>query len=97
MSLQFDWDPEKSASNFKKHGIRFEEAAQVFNDPMHLSHQDRFENGELRWQTIGQVGGCIIVFVAHTINFENSVEIIRIISARRATRTERKHYEKSYH
>lgn len=96
MSLLFEWDPKKAESNFKKHGIRFEEATLVFNDPMHLSKQDRFENGESRWQTIGYVGGCVFILVAHTVHLENSSEVIRLISARRATSAERKRYEQSY-
>ncbi|MBK5480350.1 BrnT family toxin [Pseudomonas sp. TH21] len=95
MELDFEWDLVKAESNLRKHGIRFEEAALVFEDPFHLSVQDRFENGEYRWQTIGAVRGCVVVLVAHTIRFEDGTEIIRIISARRADRKERKTYEHS--
>lgn len=93
--MDFEWDLVKAESNLRKHGIRFEEAALVFEDPFHLSVQDRFENGEYRWQTIGAVRGCLVVLVAHTIRFEDGTEIIRIISARRADRKERKTYEHS--
>lgn len=97
MRMQFRWDPEKAASNYRKHGIHFEEATEVFQDPLHLSVQDRVEDGEMRWQTIGQVYGVIILLVAHTIQDEETeegpVETIRIISARRATTAERKRYE----
>jgi len=59
--------------------------------------QDRVEEGEERWQTLGVVHGVTVLLVAHTITEETEgrepVEIIRIISARRATRRERKHYE----
>lgn len=92
MSRIIEWDISKAESNFRKHGIRFEEAAWVFEDPLAIAVQDRFENGEQRWQTIGMVGGFLLVLVAHTIRFEDE-EIIRIISARRADRKERKHYE----
>ncbi|KLU17175.1 MULTISPECIES: BrnT family toxin [Xenorhabdus] len=95
MELEFEWDLAKAETNFCKHGIRFEEAARVFDDPFHLSVQDRFENGEYRWQTIGAVKGYLIVLVAHTILFEDGTEIIRIISARKAERNERKRYEHS--
>ncbi|CCG88927.1 BrnT family toxin [Erwinia piriflorinigrans] len=95
MEMDFEWDLVKAESNLRKHGIRFEEAALVFEDPFHLSVQDRFENGEYRWQTIGAVRGCLVVLVAHTIRFEDGTEIIRIISARRADRKERKTYEHS--
>ncbi|OTA18723.1 membrane protein [Xenorhabdus beddingii] len=73
--------------------MRFEEAVLVFDDPFHLSMQDCFENGEYRWQTIGTIKGCVVVLVAHTIRFEDDSEVIRIISARKAERNERKRYE----
>lgn len=76
-----------------KHGIRFEDAVLVFDDPQHLSQQDRIENGEYRWQTIGLVHGIVVILVAHTIRFESGNEIIRIISARKADRKERSRYE----
>ncbi|WP_099143080.1 BrnT family toxin [Xenorhabdus kozodoii] len=91
--FEFEWDSVKAETNFRKHGIRFEEAALVFDDPFHLSVKDRFENGEYRWQTIGTVKGYVVVLVAHTIRFEDGTEIIRIISARKAERNERKRYE----
>jgi uncharacterized DUF497 family protein len=67
-------------------GIRFEEAVLVFDDPYHLSLQDRHENGEFRWQTIGLVQVTIVIMVAHTVRFESGDEVIRIISARKADR-----------
>lgn len=69
----------------------------MFLDPLHLSVQDRIKDGEQRWQTLGQVGGVTILLVAHTFTEEGPtdapVEVIRIISARRATRQERMRYE----
>lgn len=95
MLQYFEWDEKKSQSNFRKHGIRFEEAARVFDDPLSISEQDRFENGECRWKTIGMVYGCILLLVAHTVrDEENGVEIIRIISARCAEPKERRRYER---
>lgn len=94
MKIRFVWDPAKAESNQRKHGVRFEDAARVFFDPLHLTVQDRVEGGEYRWQTIGQVGGAVILLVAHTITEDGPepVETIRIISARRATPQERKRY-----
>jgi uncharacterized DUF497 family protein len=84
----------KAESNFRKHGIRFEEAALVFDDPLAVSEQDRIENGEQRWQTIGMSGGCLLLLVAHTVCFEEQgIEIVRIVSARRVDRKERRRYE----
>ena len=97
-SPRFTWDEAKNAANQRKHdGIAFEQAAQVFLDPFHLTRQDRFEAGEERWQTIGVVRGVTILLVAHTITELESdpepIEEIRIISARRASAKERKKYE----
>jgi len=91
------WDGRKSRSNLRKHGISFELAQQVFEDPHQVSQQDRHVEGEERWQTIGRVDGVVIVLVAHTVEevfYENvHEEIIRIISARKATARERGIYE----
>lgn len=94
---RFTWDEDKNLSNQRKHGLSFELAARVFLDPLHLSVQDRVENGEQRWQTLGQIGDVAVVLVAHTFTEEGPtdepVEVIRIISARPATRRERTRYE----
>jgi len=78
MPMEFEWDANKAKSNRVKHGIRFEDAVLVFDDPQHLSQQERIENGEYRWQTIGLVYGIVVIL---------------IISARKADRKERNRYE----
>ena len=97
MKMRFTWDETKSRSNQKKHdGITFEEAAHVFRDPFRLTRQDRIEDGEERWQTIGVVHGVTVLLVAHTITEDDDgepIEQIRIIPARSAPPKERKHYE----
>lgn len=94
MELCFEWDDNKAKINYLKHGISFEEAILVFEDPFAVSDQDRVENGEQRWQTIGMAGGCLLLLVAHTVRLEDeSIEVIRIISARRVDRKERRRYE----
>lgn len=94
MERYIEWDDRKAESNLCKHGVRFEEAAQVFDDPLAVSVQDRIENGEWRWQTIGMAGGQLLLLVAHTVQSEEAqVDVIRIISARRADRKERRRYE----
>jgi hypothetical protein len=90
------WDPLKNQSNLKKHGVSFDTAQLVFDDPLHLSRQDRIENGEERWQTIGMVAESVILIVAHTWVDSDGSEIIRIISARRATKSERTIYEDNF-
>ncbi len=98
--LVFTWDEAKDRSNRKNHKVSFETAARVFDDPFHLSEQDRIEDGEERWQTLGRVGGVTLLLVAHTVTQEDPgegsgelVEVIRIISARKAEKHERKRYE----
>ncbi len=91
----FEWDEGKAKTNERKHGVRFDDAILVFADPYALMEQDRIEGGEWRWQTIGLAGGVVLLLVAHTIRDEGADEIIRIISARKATRKECKHYDEN--
>ncbi len=96
MKIKFEWDQAKAVSNLKKHGLSFDTAVRVFADPFALAQQDRVENGEQRWQTIGLVEGYLLVLVAHTVrDDEDGTEVIRIISARRAEPKERKSYEQN--
>lgn len=90
----YSWDEAKNFTNQQKHGLSFELAKLVFEDPLHLTRQDRVENGEKRWQTIGMVQGVVLILVAHTwFESSNGDEHIRIISAPRTTKHERKIYE----
>jgi uncharacterized DUF497 family protein len=94
MQIRFEWDNTKAASNFRKHGVSFEDAVVAFADPLALMSQDRIEGLEQRWQTLGMVGGYLVLLVAHTVGEDDDgIEIIRIISARAADRKERKRYE----
>ena len=94
MEIRFEWDERKNRSNQDKHKVSFEEAAQAFRDPLCVSVQDRIEDGEERWQTIGLVGGAVLLVVAHTLReISTGQEVIRIISARAATLKERRRYE----
>lgn len=91
-AVRFEWDPAKAAKNMHDHGVRFETAALVFSDPFAIIEQDRIEGGEYRWQTLGTAGGFAILLVAHTYRDEADVEVIRIISARRAEGHEKRRY-----
>jgi uncharacterized DUF497 family protein len=95
MPLRFEWDPAKAANNKRKHGVSFETAALVFADPYALVEQDRVESGEERWLTIGVVDGFLMLTVAHVVYEHDQIETIRIISARRADRNEKRRYEKA--
>ena len=90
--MRFVWDDKKSRTNKTKHGISFELARLVFDDPDALSLPDEFEKEE-RWLTIGRVKELVALLVVHTLETENNEEVIRIISARKATRHETKAYE----
>jgi len=94
MKRRFEWDERKASGNLQKHGVTFAEAALVFKDPFSILIQDRIEDGEERWQTIGQSRNDLLLLVAHTLRFENEdTEVIRIISARRLNKHERQRYE----
>lgn len=67
----------------------------MFNDPLHVSRQERVESGAQRWQTIGMVHGVVVLLVAHTVTENDGEETIRIISARKADKNERRIYEQS--
>lgn len=94
--MRIDWDEKKNRSNQVKHKVSFDAASLVFEDPFHLSLLDQIENGEERWQTLGMVGSVVVLLVAHTLVEEKSEEVVRIISARKATRKERQKYEQGH-
>jgi hypothetical protein len=91
--MRFEWDEDKNRPNLRKHKISFANAKVVFNDPHALSYQEREVGSEERWQTLGVIGGSITVLVAHTYREEDGEEVIRIVSARKATPSERRAYE----
>jgi uncharacterized protein len=94
--ILFEWDPVKARTNQQKHGVSFDDAMHVFEDPYALFDHERIdEAGELRWQALGLAGGAIVLLVVHTVREEGQHEVIRLISARRATRKERKRYEET--
>jgi uncharacterized DUF497 family protein len=91
------WDRNKNIRNQAKHKVSFEVASIVFEDPFHLSRIDRIVDGEVRWQTIGMVGGVLLLLVAHTWEDTDGEIDVRIISARKADTHERKRYEEETH
>ncbi len=94
MRIDFDWDPAKAASNTAKHGVTFGEAMTVFRDPLARSILDPGHGtGEERWVTLGEAATGSLLVVVHTwaeIDAERTA--VRIISARRPTRNEARHY-----
>ena len=93
--MQFEWNENKNTLNKTKHGVSFEEAQSVFNDPLHISKLDyRFSYFEERWITIGTTSNLELLVVANLYFSDDGEEIIRIISARHANSNERSIYEK---
>lgn len=90
--MRFTWDPTKAATNHAKHGVSFAEAEAAFDDPLAIEMpDDRRDYGEERWMLIGiSAGRLLLVTVCFTEDEERGV--IRIISARPATATERRLY-----
>jgi uncharacterized DUF497 family protein len=91
--MQFEWNINKNQLNKKKHGLSFEIASFVFEDPYLLSVPDnRYHYSEERWQSLGLIQQ-VLIYIAHTVKEDdNGEEIIRIISARAATSSETKQY-----
>jgi uncharacterized protein len=87
--LDFEWDERESVENLKKHGVSFEAASGVFNDPFALDFEDRtMDDGEVR-RSIIRMANALRLMIAYT----EREDTIRLISARKATRPERKQYD----
>ncbi len=92
--MRWTWDLTKNRTNRRAHGLGFETAELVFDDPLAASRADPYPH-EQRWQTIGMIGN-VVVLVVHTWPEPDPVtgeRVGRIISARKATSHERKSYE----
>jgi len=87
MHMDIEWDADKAVANFKKHGVRFEEAATSLLDPQALAQED--PGSEARWLLIGMSASARLLTVVYTLRDEDR---IRVISARKATRKEAEYY-----
>jgi uncharacterized DUF497 family protein len=87
--MDITWDPRKAEINLRKHGVRFSDAETVLFDPLALTLEDQDVDGEQRFVTVGSdaIGRIIVTVYAYR------GDTIRLISARKATATERKQYE----
>jgi uncharacterized DUF497 family protein len=92
---EFEWDQNKTRLNKSKHGLSFELASRVWDDPWHVILPENTYGGEERWLAIGSIGGITVIVVVHTYRLKHRGEVVRIISARKATPNERKLYEQS--
>jgi uncharacterized DUF497 family protein len=93
--MRFEWDENKDRINKAKHGVSFETATRVRDDPHVWIYFDRFEDGEDRFHAVGIVGGLMLLTVVHTYRGDTEMEIVRIIGARRATRHEKGAHQNS--
>ena len=95
MHTYFEWDPSKAQRNLDKHGVSIRRAASVFRDPNALSKYDEEHSDEEdRWVTLGLDEGDVLLVVHHTFREEDEQKsTIRIISARKATKREKKQYQ----
>ena len=92
--MEFDWDPQKAATNLAKHEVSFEEAATVFGDPLgRIVADPRHSSEEERFVLLGLSRGQRLLAVMYV----ERAGTIRIISARRATRSERRNNEEIIH
>ena len=89
--IKFEWDLQKAKSNKKKHGVAFEEAQSVFYDDLAIQFEDQEAMGEQRFIMLGRSNQSRTLVVVHCERGENK-EILRIISARKATKSEQKFY-----
>ena len=88
----YEWDPKKAKANLRQHGVSFDQAASVFLDPLAATFPDPDHSGEeFREITIGRSASQRVVFLSHTRRGDRT----RLISARKATRRERKQYEET--
>jgi uncharacterized protein len=94
MVMRFEWDPQKAAANQRKHKVSFEVACTVFGDPLAVTiPDDRHSKDEERWITLGQAGSSgMLLVVCHVYRDGSDEEVIRIISARKATPKEKRQY-----
>ncbi|MCK4515504.1 MAG: BrnT family toxin [Spirochaetaceae bacterium] len=92
--MRFEWEAKKNQGNIRKHGVSFEEAREVFDDPLHIALLDeRFTYFQERWITIGATKRRRLVVAANLYFDDHDDEVVRIISAREATINERRQYK----
>ena len=97
MIYNFDWDPNKALSNVRKHKVSFRQAMSVFSDPYQISVYDvEHSDDEDRWHTLGRDFAGNLLVVVHTAEETDNDLNIRIISARKASTTQRETYYEQY-
>jgi uncharacterized DUF497 family protein len=96
--MRFTWDLAKAERNQRVHGISFETAKEVFDDPNHVAGDNYFieGEGEQRYQIIGMTKGLALLLVVFVDRSDRDVEVIHLISARRAVDYEKNIYEDQF-
>lgn len=95
---RFTWDPAKARRNKQRHGISFETAKEVFDDPYQVVTENYYiaEPGEQRYQIIGMTQNVVLLLVVFVDRSRPEIEIIHIISARKAEQYEQSVYEDQF-
>jgi uncharacterized DUF497 family protein len=88
-NITFEWDSRKAATNVRKHGVSFNVACEVFFDPFLRYLEDEMVDGELRETIIGMAENWQLLYVVYVLQ----ADTVRIVSARKTTKSERKWYE----
>ena len=92
MGMRFEWDEEKNKANIRKHRIDFSDAWQLFEHPLFIWPDERFDYGEDRFIGLGMLNNMMIVFAAFV---ERETDTLRVISMRKAKKHEEKKYEQA--
>jgi uncharacterized DUF497 family protein len=81
--MKFSWNAEKARTNRTKHGVDFETATKVWDDPFCVVVPERVQDGEQRWHAIGLVAGVLLLLVVHIYPDDQAEDLVRIIGARK--------------
>ena len=91
--MKFEWNVEKERINIQKHGVSFEQASYIFSDPYVLNmYDEEHSQTEDRWISLGKTLNEVILVVAHTFRDGDGIDLVRVISARKATKREQQTY-----
>jgi len=95
MAILFDWDEEKLRKNLRDHGIHFDDASYIFDDPYRITIEDSVVDGEQRWRTIGIAFDVTVLLVIHLEELLDGDILVRMISARKVTPGESYEYDQN--
>lgn len=96
METRFEWDQAKAERNIQRHGVSFEQATEVFGDPNIIVQENVYADDEQRCEAIGMSGSFFLLLVVFVDRSEPEVEVIRIVSARKADKYEATIYREQF-